>query len=77
MKILFFSLTLTILGILLWSNLEFIMYESNGIGVGWMTNVVICGLIGVFKNRVWEGLMWGMIAPLIGVLVMLSKQKKK
>ena len=73
---LIFSLLILILAFFLWSNWELLFYEFNEIGIGWIFSTAICGVIGFFKNRLSEGLMWGLLAPIVGIIIILSKPKR-
>ena len=79
---LIFSLLILILAIvlwsnweLLWSNWELLFYEFN-VGIGWIFSAAVCGVTGFFKNRLSEGLMWGLLAPIVGIIIILSKPKR-
>ena len=66
-----------IVGIIVWTNIDFLVHKNRTLSIGWIYSTIFCGVIGIFKKRVTEGLMWGVIAPVIGIIILLSKPKRE
>lgn len=43
----------------------------------WIFCAIISGAIGSMKNRTAEGVLWGALLGVIGIIVMLCKSKKE
>jgi hypothetical protein len=47
-----------------------------GIIIFWIFCAIVAGAIGAMKNRTAEGVLWGSLLGIIGVIVILCKSKK-